>query len=1182
VNLGVSSPTNRFGLWLFVIVLAVTGPAFGQPLLDRPASPPVADEPSGAPRGLGLRNVKPDVFLWDRDGELVLVPDFSFEEFERLYQQDLRMQGPVPPPYILQETRVQGVADGSVAQIEVRTQVLLLRDAERPLKVPLQLHPAILQDIQYEGSGEAVVTFDRELPGYVCWLRGKEQSQHSITLKMGVRLRQIGDDTRFEMQLPDARAHVELTTSLQNLEVRAADDQYVVELQDRESDEGSRIVAEGLGGDFRLDWRATQRSAAPAHPLLNAKASVTVTCEEPTYLLAEAQIEVRVDRGALSTFHVQLPPGMTLTTREVVGYSLEIIPPEELLQASEEAEANGPSERSAPEASDEAGDSAGEREASTARLGPQTLADRGQVVRVEMLGTRERTATLQLDCEYARPSQEANEPFELVGFTVLEAFQQRTDLVIAVEGEWSLQIVNAENVRRVGNLTEAQRDRGVVSKHVYFQNPAQSNSLQVTLQPQASLIHVDPTYLLRVREQQVRLDAVLRFRVRGATARNLSLTFPDWNLLDIQPTEILADQPEVRATEEGGSLLVLPIDLRQVRGDEFELRVSAEKRQESGDQRLTLSLPVPQASQQPADQTVIMSPATVMLTSSDSLELSPVSGQMPELYSVARTTTVRLPEELKGVMGERAPLIFQSAATANQLRVVADIRRRPQVVTSSSRVRLRAEQNLVQVEQEMTLLVEHKPLRSLQFELAGISVPESELTLSLDDEVVPMERLDFEVESDRTRFEFQFPAERIGEMKLQFTYSWPFTLPEDSASLSVRVPLVTLSRDLPIIRARTVAVVVPGEVYQCSVEGDEWLPTDELEIDGTSVRGLQTNRLAPDVRLRMVAIRETLLATEVRQAWIQTLLTRQLRFDRAVFQFTSSEDRCEVRLPAGDELQMGEVMVALNGHRVEFSITGRSVLEIPLAPSDATRQHTLEVWYAFDPRPSGPGAAAIEVARLQGDSRWTRSYWQLVTPRKEHLLWTPLGLADESRWVWKWLGYGRQPRLDQAGLEAWMGAVETEALPREMNTYLFSAIGPLPEISLRTASRGWLVLIGSGVLLMVGMGWIYLPLARHPVVLMVFAVGVAALGALQPGLGILLAQSASAGLLLLLVAGVLDRLFVRRPVISLPPPPVASSDSVRSQYTATTAGFPTAGPLSTTAGPYGLDLSSGEPNTSAG
>jgi hypothetical protein len=325
VKFGAPRHTFRCGsLLLLVVLLAFGRPSDAQPLREPSFPPPTEAVQPPARRDPGFQNVRPDVYLWDRDGDLVLVPDFSFEEFERLYQQDLKMQGPTPPPFVLQETRIQGSADGDVAQLEVRCQILLMRSADRPVKVPLRLHPGILQDIQYEGPGEAIVAFDGELPGYVCWLRGAEQSQHTITLKMAVRLRQIGDDTRFELQLPDARARIELMTLLENIEVRSGDEQYVVDPPLPNEEGGSLIVAEGLGGNLRLDWRAAQRSATPARPLLNATASVTLTCEAPTYILGEAQLEVRAERGTLSTFHVQLPPGMKLIPREVVGYSIQV------------------------------------------------------------------------------------------------------------------------------------------------------------------------------------------------------------------------------------------------------------------------------------------------------------------------------------------------------------------------------------------------------------------------------------------------------------------------------------------------------------------------------------------------------------------------------------------------------------------------------------------------------------------------------------------------------------------------------------------------------------------------------------------------------------------------------------------------------------------------------------------
>jgi len=47
---------------------------------------------------------------------------------------------------------------------------------------------------QYKGSGEQFLHFEGEGVGYVCWLRGKPDSQHEITLTMLAPLSAAGEE----------------------------------------------------------------------------------------------------------------------------------------------------------------------------------------------------------------------------------------------------------------------------------------------------------------------------------------------------------------------------------------------------------------------------------------------------------------------------------------------------------------------------------------------------------------------------------------------------------------------------------------------------------------------------------------------------------------------------------------------------------------------------------------------------------------------------------------------------------------------------------------------------------------------------------------------------------------------------------------------------------------------------
>lgn len=1089
------------------------------------------------PRAADVQNVKPDVFyMQDENGELVLVPDFSWEEFQRLLLQDLKLQGPAPPPFVLEHVTLKGTAEGAVAQLAVRFELQLTRKAEKPVRIPLQLANAILQDSTYEGPGEAILAYDDEASSYICWLRGDEQSSHVISLNMAVRLRQIGDDMRLDVRLPDASTHVELTVPSANAEVRTGNEQYVVKPTQATPQGGSLITVDGLGGELRLDWHSGQRTAQPEQPLINAGAEVLLTVD-PNYLLAEVQLEVRAERGTLSTFHVQLPPGMKLRPGEAAGYTLEVE------NAGEEA------------------------------------ADTPQIVRVDLANTGQQAASIQFDAAATRSSENQLAPFETAGFTVREAFHQRTDLFVAVAGDYWVKVVEMQNVRRAGGLTDADRQRGVVSKFVYYQNPTQENSLKLAVQAQESLVTIEPTYVLRVREQHVRLDAIFNLHVRGAAARNVPLRFADWSLIDIQPAELVPSRPEILGEGDVERVLIIPLDdSRLPREQTFQLRLSADREIAIGGDKVGIDLPVPRSGPQAPDQTLLVAPATVVVVTAENLELQPLTSEMPDLYTASRNALPQLPPDLTEAIGDREPLVLQSGAASEAVRLVTRVRRRPQTITARSEVTIRIEQPEWEVRQKLLLNVAHQPLQTIPIDFDPQLVQRGRLMATQGDEVLAITPLT-SATTGRADF-FLSIAPRTGPIEIVFTYRMtPPAVDEQTRTAAQRVPLVTLADDLAVTRASTEVTLHSDGPWQGLVDGHDWT---RPEAAGSGAASATMDRQAAEVIVRVAASSEAAATTTIHEAWIQSIFAEDRRLDRAVFRISTAQPRVTVQLPERANLDPDSLSVAVDGRRAEkFIVTSDAELQIVVPSNEKAERRVVEVWYSIQPRYPARGDMQIEVAQLQGQSRWARYYWQLVTPADEHLVWDPAGVTAECDWIRKGWYFARRPHQDQASLEASLQAVRTKALPEQVNSYLFSTFGELPPLRLFTASRALVVLFASGAVLLLGLTILYVSWARQPGLLLLLAVAALGLGYAQPTVGLIGAQAAAAGLLMCVLAALIDRLFARprvapRAVRST----IVTNDSARLESpppAASPAPASSPPPLSTTAtANYPLDMPSAE------
>ena len=362
------------------------------------------------------------------------------------------------------------------------------------------------------------------------------------------------------------------------------------------------------------------------------------------------------------------------------------------------------------------------------------------------------------------------------------------------------------------------------------------------------------------------------------------------------------------------------------------------------------------------------------------------------------------------------------------------------------------------------------------------------------------------------------------------------------------------------LTANTV-LVTAKEGLRVQSPGGNWKPADGHDVQGVGPRGLQWTAAERTADVTLGVYREEYGetgSTLAHGAWVQTWMTGPMRQDRAVFRVTTERPTVELALPPGVDPRdvrlwldgkpataqataQGRLIVALGGDRVSSS-EGRVSSSEGRAPAEGPSRgpRRVEVIYQFQgPRPS-PGSMQLDLPRLEPGVFVHRTYWELILPRDEHLLASPAGLTAEYHWDWTGLGWARKPVLEQAHLETWSGARRLADFAPETNRYLFSALEMPDRCELRTASRSMLVLWASGALLAAGLLVIYLPAARHPVVLLAAAIALGSAAMVYPEPTLVLSQAASVGLVLVVLAGWLRRITARRARSPLFRPSVSS------------------------------------------
>ena len=295
-------------------------------------------------------------------------------------------------------------------------------------------------------------------------------------------------------------------------------------------------------------------------------------------------------------------------------------------------------------------------------------------------------------------------------------------------------------------------------------------------------------------------------------------------------------------------------------------------------------------------------------------------------------------------------------------------------------------------------------------------------------------------------------------------------------------------------------------------------------------------------RLGMIAVmvsiekRHEAPATTIHRAFFQTWVTDVEYQNRALFQFQTRQKQLQLTLPT--ETVDKRVRLYLNGKSLLFEPLGEHRFLISF-PGTMIGIQQLELRWSSRPSDESRTILSLGMPQLGEDAWIQRWYWQLLLPTGEHLLGTPRQVLSESVWQWSGGVFRREPTMQTAELENWVGApISTTEIPAA-NLYLFSSFGQPETIQFRVANRSLIVLSASGLVLVAGFLLIYVPVTRHPASLLVLGVVLGSVGVIYPEPMLLGLQASSVGVILVGLTALLKRR-VSRPQL---PKPIPIADS---------------------------------------
>jgi hypothetical protein len=690
---------------------------------------------------------------------------------------------------------------------------------------------------------------------------------------------------------------------------------------------------------------------------------------------------------------------------------------------------------------------------------------------------------------------------ELAGFDVVGAVRQSGAVEVVNRGDWVVDWFSGPYVRQV---SVGPRTDGVTARFEYDRQPY---SLQAEVRPRESRVQLEPIYLLRVQANQLQLVATLKYKVSGAQTRELRWQTEPWIVDRVTPGELMDGAP----TTDPSQPLVIPLARNGANADvERQLRIEAHFPLDPTQRNFQVPLPRSLAGGS--------LPATVVVLADDNVELAPRPDDIKGLVPETVMPVMELPES------QQRPILYREELAVEAAVFAADfvVRSGSTSITVDSMLRL--SESTVTVEQEMQCRISYEPISQLKVSAPSDLAAPDRLQFFLEDRplaVTPLPTATTEPASKRVELAIALPSPRIKPCTIVARYSLPLDPLRPAEPTPMEIDLVQPIEDSATVVAENRLRVEVEERVEVDPTDELWdMVLDTAPQDDKGADSLfHYSGVMPRFRLS-VSLADSSRSSSIQldRVWVQSWIGGDSRLDRCCLRLITNQERVTVALPAGAEL----TDLAVDRQQQPIATVTPDRFEVELGASLAGRPRTIELWYRL-PAPTGLLRRwQVAVPQVVEATEPQRTYWQLVLPYAQQLIWSSDWLTSESNWIWDRLAFRRSPNRTQEQLELQVGATRQDApAAGATNQYLFSSIGPASAIEYVTLGRAPLTAGLSLIALAIGLGLIYIPALRHAVSLLILGVSLLGLGLVYPETAILFGQSAALGVVMVLVARLL-------------------------------------------------------------
>jgi hypothetical protein len=1059
------------------------------------------------------------VIFVDEKGEVVrLTAGGQISEYLKWRERLLRGSDDNSPGYYVAAITLTGDVNAArtVANLDASIEVFV-RDGVDHVEVPLRLNEAtLLKHIQTASRDIEFLPTERGT-GLTC--RISESGQHRIDLQLSVPVRKSGNSFRLQLSLPGtAQSSLRLVVPGDVIAVHPAE---LVDIEvENLPDTRAALIVHGLGEAIDLPWQ-----------VINTQPEAKTTFQVETLLAAEAGVDgvaveavqtVTTTSGSFESVKVDVPRGFNVLA--VVSSTHESI------------------------------------ETSDLQTSPVTIS------------VQESTAgPLRLNWLLSSEARPTATQFAIGGFSVENATREETLLGIsAAEGfRLSHSTPRPQQVQRISTSLFRKRVETKFDPQIEFQQAyrlADGNSrIQFQIERIEASYRVSPSYEVMFREASADLTARFEIIVYRGSLDHVSLRWPgrvsqEWAQVEVvQPAErvligdILTESSVGESDAGSDSSVASKVDeirlefvepLNRTHGA-VTVELRARRPVPLGEEPFLISVPRADSESMPVSQ--------VTLYNANNVE-STIAG--------ARDTDVRFLSKRVGsgttdaadVPLNLVPRRLESSSQNLEFR--ATVTTHEQEVTSSSHAILTLTENQIVVEQRLRYTVTYEEVDRLRILIPGSVKPNEFRLVAKDGQAsVPLSAEVGGLEIDGVRqIRVELPEPMLGQFEVVCTYSVPVD--------SVFATSGTASSEVPLLQpaeiqgtATRVELRSPGNVA-VQVTGKAW--TQELTLSNAPswvASGMVRNvflklEAAPERATQNFVVRRSALRTRF-QSGAATRNTGVYLIDGDISFLT-------VTLPAHTD--RSSLSVWWDGHllasgRLLIQSAELDTLEVRILVDDQLSRNQHALILEFDVERVGIFGATNELQmtapRFAADVWLADTEWEVVLPVDQHLLVYPDNYTPAFSWQRQGVAWSRRPLGLSDSLSDWLANDADSELSAPLsvqlkelrfdplaqvlygNSYLFSAFGHQQEVQFRTMSQPAIILAGAGLALGLGLVLLRIPATRHVITILVVGFGLSLAGLWRLEAVQLLLQPAVFGLILAIVASVIESRVKRRQRASL-------------------------------------------------